>query len=63
MAVFALRADLVRTRIGAVRRRAGALIAGPVDTNRMGVTLVCQGLLRPAARSYRRRLSYRAVEA
>jgi hypothetical protein len=33
---FALRADLVRTRIGAVRRRAGALIAGPVDANRIG---------------------------
>ncbi len=32
---FALRADLVRTRIGAVRRRAGALIAGPVDSNRI----------------------------
>jgi len=60
---FALRADLVRTRIGAVRRRAGALIAGPVDTNRIGVTLVCHGLLRPAARGYRRRLSYRASEA
>src|SRR5215469_13482241 len=43
---LALRADLVRTRIRAVRRRAGALIAGPVDTNRIGVTLVCQGLLR-----------------
>ena len=58
---FALRADLVRTRIGAVRRRAGALIAGPVDTNRIGVTLVCHGLLRPAARGYRRR--FRALEA
>ena len=47
---FALRADFMRTRIGAVRRRAGALIASPVDTNRIGVTLVCHGLLRPAAR-------------
>jgi len=27
--IVGLRADLVRTRIGAVRRRAGALIAGP----------------------------------
>ena len=43
---FALRADLVRTRIGAIRRRAGALIAGPVDTNRIRVTLVCHGLVR-----------------
>jgi len=57
---FALRADLVRTRVGAVRRRAGAPIAGPVNTNRIGVTLVCHGLLRPAARRCRRRLSYRA---
>jgi hypothetical protein len=40
---FALRADFVRARIGAVRRRAGALIAGPVDTNRISVTLVCHG--------------------
>ena len=46
---FALRADLVRTRIGAVRRRARALIACPVETNRIGVTLVCHELLRPAA--------------
>jgi hypothetical protein len=45
---FVLRADLVRTRIGTVRRRAGALIAGPVDTNRIGVALVCQGV--PPAR-------------
>jgi hypothetical protein len=42
---FALRADLVRTRIGAVRRRADPLIAGPVDANRIGVTLVCHGLM------------------
>jgi hypothetical protein len=27
------------------------------------VTLVCHGLLRPAARGYRRRSSYRALEA
>jgi hypothetical protein len=27
------------------------------------VTLVCHGLLRPAARGYRRRLSYWALEA
>jgi hypothetical protein len=60
---FALRADLVRTRISAVRRSAGALIAGPVDTNRIGVTLVCHGLLRPAARGCRRRLCYRTLEA
>jgi hypothetical protein len=46
---FALRADLMRTRIGAVRRRASALIADPIETNRIGVTLVCNGLLRPAA--------------
>jgi hypothetical protein len=47
-----------------VRRRAGALIAGPVDTNRIGVTLVvCHGLLPPAARGYRGTLSYRAIEA
>src|SRR5260370_5435047 len=38
---FALRADLVRTRIGAVRRRAGALIAGPVRPHPLGVTLDC----------------------
>ena len=51
-------------RVGAVRRRAGALIAGPVDTNRIGVTLVvCHGLLPPAARGYRGTLSYRAIEA
>src|SRR5215472_8487555 len=37
---FALRADLVRTRIRTVSRRAGALIAGPVDANRIAVTLV-----------------------
>src|SRR6516164_2964444 len=49
---FAPCADLVRTRIGAVRRRASALIAGPVDTNRIGVTPVCHGSLQPAARSY-----------
>ena len=61
---FTLRANLVRTRIGAVRRRAGALIAGPVDTDRMRVTLVGHGLLRPAARCYyRERLSYRDLEA
>src|SRR6516162_6108614 len=42
---FALRADLVRTRIGAVRRRSGALIAAPVDANRISVTLVCHGLM------------------
>ena len=34
---FALRADLMRTRIGAVRRR--------VETKRIAVTLVCHGLL------------------
>jgi hypothetical protein len=48
---FALRADLMRTRIGAVRRRAGALIAGPVETNRIGVTLSAtdySGLRHPA---------------
>src|SRR5262249_3634124 len=39
----------MRTRIGAVRRRAGALIAGPVETNRIGVTFVCHGLLRQIA--------------
>jgi hypothetical protein len=50
----------VRTRIGAVRRRAGALIAGPVDTNRIGVTLV---LLRPAAVGFRRRLTRWALGA
>jgi hypothetical protein len=36
----------VRTRIGAVRRRTGALIADPIETNRIGVTLVFHGLLR-----------------
>ena len=46
---FALRADRMRTRIGAVRRRAGALIAGIVETNRIGVTFVCHGLLRQIA--------------
>src|SRR5215469_4323003 len=46
---FALRANLMRPRIGAVRRRAGALIAGPVETNRIGVTLVCHELLREIA--------------
>ena len=40
---------LVPTRIGAVSRRASTLIAGPVETNRIGVTLVCHGLLQPAA--------------
>ena len=43
-----LRADVVRTRIGAVRRRAGARIAGSLDTNRIRVTLVCHGLRTPA---------------
>ena len=42
---FALRADLMRTRIGAVRRRPGTLVAGPVETKRIAVTLVCHGLL------------------
>jgi hypothetical protein len=37
--------DLVRTRIGAVRRRSCALLAGPVDANRIGMTLVCHGLM------------------
>jgi hypothetical protein len=51
--LFAKRADLVRTRIGAVCRCAGALIAGPVDTNRIHVTLVCHGLrLRCRRRGY-----------
>src|SRR5215212_1337922 len=54
---FALRADLVCTRICAIRRRAGALIAGPVDTNRMSVTPVCHGLHRPAVLGYRRSLA------
>jgi hypothetical protein len=60
---FALRADLVRARISAVRRRTGALIAGSVDTNRIAVTLVCHGLLRLAASGCRGRLRYRALEA
>jgi hypothetical protein len=59
--LFARRADLVRTRIGAIRRRAGALIARPFDTNRIRVTLVCHGL-RLQLR-YRRRLRYWALEA
>jgi len=42
---FALRADLMRTRIGAVRRRPRTLVAGPVETKRIAVTLVCHGLL------------------
>ena len=53
---FAPRADLVRTRIGAVRRRAGALIAGPVDTsNRCDA---CLSRIAPPALGYRRRLRY-----
>jgi hypothetical protein len=59
---FALRSDLVRTRIGAVRRRAGTLIAGPVNANRIRVMLVCHGL-RLRHWGYRRRLRYRALEA
>ena len=31
--------------IGAVRRRPGTLVAGPVETKRIAVTLVCHGLL------------------
>src|SRR6516165_8242223 len=47
---FARRADLVRSRIGAVRRCAGALIAGPVDANRIGVVFVRHALLPSRAR-------------
>jgi hypothetical protein len=46
---FALRANLVRSQIGAVRRRAGALIPGPLETNRIGVTLVCHGVVQQIA--------------
>src|SRR4029077_4173477 len=60
---FALRADLVRTRIGAVRRRAGALIAGPVDTNRIGVTLVCHGITPACGTKLSQKLSYRVLGA
>src|SRR5262249_2051088 len=38
--LLAGRAELMRTGIGAVGRRAGSLIAGPVEPDRIGVTLI-----------------------